>query len=252
MIDFHSHILPGLDDGIATFDEALVTVREAKKAGFDKIIATTHYYTGDNFIANEEERKTILEKLNENISGIEIILGNEIYINGHIDELIQNKDASTINNSKYILFEIPLQGEYQNLKNVIFDLISKGYKLILAHPERYKIFQEDPRKLEEIVDLGVYLQANYLSIIGFYGKDAQRTVELLYKHDMISFIGTDVHKANRYYSKVGASIDKIVSIIGDEKFEELSSVNPEAVIRNEEIDIADYFPIEKGLFGKYK
>lgn len=252
MIDFHSHILPGLDDGIATFDEALVTVREAKKAGFDKIIATTHYYTGDNFIANEEERKTVLEKLNENISGIEIILGNEIYINGHIDELIQNRDASTINNSKYILFEIPLQGEYQNLKNVIFDLISKGYKLILAHPERYKIFQEDPRKLEEIVDLGVYLQANYLSIIGFYGKDAQRTVELLYKHDMISFIGTDVHKANRYYSKVGASIDKIVSIIGDEKFEELSSVNPEAVIRNEEIDIADYFPIEKGLFGKYK
>lgn len=252
MIDFHSHILPGLDDGIATFDEALVTVREAKKAGFDKIIATTHYYTGDNFIANEEERKTILEKLNENISGIEIILGNEIYINGHIDELIQNKDASTINNSKYILFEIPLQGEYQNLKNVIFDLISKGYKLILAHPERYKIFQEDPRKLEEIVDLGVYLQANYLSIIGFYGKDAQRTVELLYKHDMISFIGTDVHKANRYYSKVGASIDKIVSIIGDEKFEELSNLNPEAVIKNEDIDIADYFPIEKGLFGKYK
>lgn len=252
MIDFHSHILPGLDDGIATFDEALVTVREAKKAGFDKIIATTHYYTGDNFIANEEERKTVLEKLNENISGIEIILGNEIYINGHIDELIQNRDASTINNSKYILFEIPLQGEYQNLKNVIFDLISKGYKLILAHPERYKIFQEDPRKLEEIVDLGVYLQANYLSIIGFYGKDAQRTVELLYKHDMISFIGTDVHKANRYYSKVGASIDKIISIIGDEKFEELSNLNPEAVIKNEDIDIADYFPIEKGLFGKYK
>lgn len=252
MIDFHSHVLPGLDDGIATLDEALITVREAKKAGFKKIIATTHYYTGDNFIANEEERKNILGKLNENVSGIEIILGNEIYINGHIDELLKNKDASTINDSKYILFEIPLQGEYHNLKNVIFDLISKGYKLILAHPERYKIFQEDPRKLEEILDLGVYLQANYLSIIGFYGKDAQHTVELLYKHDMISFIGTDVHKANRYYSKVGGAIDKIISIIGEDKFEELSNLNPEAVIKNEDIDIADYFPIEKGLFGKYK
>lgn len=252
MIDFHSHILPGLDDGIATFDEALATIREAKKAGFNKIIATTHYYSGDNFIANEEERKSALQKLNESVSGIEIVLGNEIYVNGHIDELIKNKEASTINNSKYILFEIPLQGEYHNLKNVIFDLISKGYKLVLAHPERYKIFQEDPRRLEEIIDLGVYLQANYLSILGFYGKDAERTVELLYKHDMISFIGTDVHKANRYYPKVSDAANKIVSIIGEEKFEELSNLNPEAVINNEDVDVAEYFSIEKGLFGKYK
>lgn len=252
MIDFHSHILAGLDDGIATFDEALVTVREARKAGFNKIIATTHYYSDYNFKANEEERTIALKKLNDNIAGVEVFLGNEIYVNGHIDELIQNKYASTINNSKYVLFEIPLYDEYPELKNVILDLISRGYKLVLAHPERYRIFQEDPRRLEELIDLGVYLQANYLSILGFYGKEAKNIVELLYKHDMISFLGTDVHKANRYYPKVADAIEKIVSIIGEEKFEELSTLNPEAVLENNEIDIVDYFPIEKNFFGKYK
>lgn len=252
MIDFHAHILAGLDDGIVTFDEAIATVKEAKKAGFDKIIATTHYCSEDNYLASEEERREVLDRLNENISGLEVVLGNEIYVNGHIDELIKSKEASTINGSKYILFELPLQHEYPELRNVILDLLSKGYKLVLAHPERYKVFQEDPRKLEEIIDLGVYLQANYLSILGLYGKEAQRTVSLLYKHDMISFLGSDVHQAKMYYPRIGEARDKIVSIIGEESFELLSELNPKAVIENEDLDVVEYFPIEKNLFGKYK
>lgn len=252
MIDFHSHILAGLDDGIATFNESLITIREARKAGFNKIVATTHYYIDDNFVANEEERNKALKELNDSITGVQVFLGNEIYVNGYIDDLIKNKKASTINNSKYILFEIPLYDDYLELKNVILDLISKGYKLILAHPERYKIFQEDPRKLQELIDLGVYLQANYLSILGLYGKEAKYIVELLYKHDMISFLGTDVHKANRYYPRVAEAIEKIISIIGEDRFEELSTLNPEAVLEDNEIDTVEYFPIEKNFFGKYK
>lgn len=252
MIDFHTHILPGLDDGVATLDEAISTIKEAQKAGFDKLIATTHYYSDYNYLSNEQERIEVLNKLNENIFGLEIVLGNEIYVNSHMDELIENAEASTINGSKYILFEIPLYDEYVELKNVILNLLSKGYKLVLAHPERYKVFQENPCRIEEIIDLGVFLQANYLSILGLYGKEAKRTVELLYKHDMISFLGTDVHQSNMYYPKVHEAIKKIVSIVGEERFKELSFLNPMSVLENRDIDECEYFPIEKNLFGKYK
>lgn len=252
MIDVHSHILEGLDDGVDSFEEALCVVKEAKKVGFTKIISTTHYFPDKKYLANEDVRKHVLQKLKENVDDVEIVLGSEIFVNGHIDELIKNGEASTINGSRYILFEIPLYGEYSDLKNVILNLLSNGYKLILAHPERYEVFQDDPRRLEDLIDLGVYLQANYLSIIGFYGKQAQKLVTLMLKHNMISFLGSDVHQSNRFYPNINEAIEKIVLLIGEEKFEELSEFNPMAVINNDDIECEDYISIEKNLFGKYK
>lgn len=250
MIDFHSHILPGLDDGLVSMEETLEIAREARKAGFEKIIATTHY--SNRYVADEKERTKLLNKINKEVDDIELVLGSEIYINHHVDDLIKENKASTINKSKYILFEMPLREGYPDLKNVIIDLISKGYYLIFAHPERYSDFQEDPRLLEEFIDLGVYLQANYLSILGFYGKDAQKTVELLFKHDMISFLGTDVHEPGTYYPKIKTAKEKIISLIGEERFEELSDLNPREVLKNNQIETAYYQPITKNMFGKYK
>lgn len=252
MIDVHSHILEGLDDGVDSFEEALCVVNEAKEAGFTKIISTTHYFPDKKYVANEEVRRQALQKLRDNVDDIEIILGNEIFVNDHIDELIKNREASTINGSRYILFEIPLYDEYSDLKNVILNLLSNGYRLILAHPERYAIFQEDPRRIEEIIDLGVYLQSNYLSITGFYGKEAQKLVNLMLKHDMVSFLGSDVHQSKRFYPYVCDAVNKIVDIIGERRFNELSKSNIEAVINDEEIEFADYTHIEKNIFGKYK
>lgn len=252
MIDFHSHILEGLDDGVVSFEEALAVVKEARKAGFTKIISTTHYFPDKKYVANEEVRKQVLDRLSSSVSGVEFVLGSEIFINGYIDELIRNKEASTINGSKYILFELPFYDEYGEFRNEVFNLISKGYNLILAHPERYSFFQEDPQKLEEVIDLGVYLQANYLSILGFYGKEAQKLVTLMFKHDMVSFLGSDVHQPKRFYPYVCDAVDKIVSLVGKQKFKELSEANIEAVIHDEDIEIADYTHIEKNIFGKYK
>lgn len=252
MIDFHSHILEGLDDGVINLEEAVSVIDEARKVGFTKIISTTHYFPDKKYVANEDERKRLLQELVNNTRGVELVLGSEIFINAHIDELIKNGEASTINSSKYILFEIPLYDDYSDLKNVILDLISNGYRLILAHPERYKIFQEDPRRLEEILDLGVYFQTNYLSITGGYGKEAQKLVTLMYNHDMVSFLGSDVHQSKRFYPNIPDAIDKIVTLIGEERFVELSKFNPESVINNEDIELADYTHIEKSLFGKYR
>lgn len=250
MIDFHSHILPGLDDGIQTFEESVELIKEAKNAGFEKIICTTH--NSGYFTATEEERIQKIHELEKENLGVELILGSEIYSRSNIAELIEEKEASTINNTKYILFEIPLHKEYPELKNVVFNLISKGYKLILAHPERYSTFQKNPKELEDIINLGVYLQANYMSIEGFYGKEAKKLVELLYKHNMITFLGTDAHCTGAYYCDVPKVSKKIIEIVGERKFEEMSNSNIQLVLEDKEVELADYTPIEKTFLGKYK
>lgn len=140
MIDFHSHILPGLDDGIQSFEESVEVIKEAKEAGFEKIICTTH--NSGQFTSTEEERLEKIHELENEELGVELILGSEIYSRTNIAELIEEKEASTINGTRYILFEIPLHKNYPELKNIVIDLVSKGYKLVLAHPERYIAFQK--------------------------------------------------------------------------------------------------------------
>lgn len=252
MIDFHSHILPGIDDGLANIEDSIQTIEEAKKAGFDTIIATTHYSIPDEYVVEEKIRIELLDELQSKVKDVKIILGNEIYINGMIDMLIEEKKISTINNTKYILFELPLVNEYPELKNIVLNLMSQGYKLILAHPERYTMMQQNPKQLEELIDMGVYLQANFLSILGFYGKEAKKTVELLFRHGMISFLGTDVHRKEIYYPNVEEAKKQIIEIIGQAEFDKISELNPKRAIENEKVDLAEYSQIKKNFLGKFK
>lgn len=249
MIDVHSHILPEIDDGSSSYEESIEILKEAKEAGFDEIISTSHYYLNE-YTTNEEKRKELLKKLSEDKNNnVNLHLGSEIYICSNIAELIEQNEASTMNGSKYVLFEIHLRGECPELKNVIIDLQSKGYKLILAHPERYEIFQKNPTRVEEILELGVYLQSNFLSIIGEYGKAAQKTVELFLKHDMISFLGTDVHREKRYFPRVKNASEKIIDIIGKDSFDILTNENPKLLLEDKEIENVEYTKINKTLFG---
>lgn len=250
MIDFHAHILPGLDDGIQTMDDAVKVLKEAKKAGFKKIICTTHY--SNYYTENEETRKNKLKELQEKTSGIELVIGNEVYARTDIDKIFGKGEASTLNNSKYVLYEMPLHKEYPKYQNLVIDLISAGYKPVLAHPERYVIIQEDPKKIEELLDLGVYLQSNFMSIEGLYGSKCKKTVELLLKHNMISFLGTDVHSTKAFYPHIQSASKKIIKIIGEEDFNKITNINPEKVCKNEEIEFPDWSSIEKGFLGGYR
>ena len=100
MIDFHSHILPGLDDGIQNFEESVEVIKEAKEAGFEKIICTTH--NSGYFTATEDERIAKIQELEQQELGVELILGSEIYARTSMAELIEEREASTINDTKYI------------------------------------------------------------------------------------------------------------------------------------------------------
>ena len=235
MIDFHSHILPGIDDGSRNLEQSIAMVNEAKKAGFTKIISTSHYME-NYYECNERDRRQLLKKVQENVQGIELILGNEIYITNNIIELLQNGQASSINGTKYVLFEFPLiTTRPMNDKEVIYRLVENGYIPIIAHPERYPFIQENPDYLFELEEMGALFQANYGSIIGMYGLKAKKTLKILLKNNLISFFGSDVHRPEQVYNKMPKIIKKLKKIISNEEFEEFTEINPEKVLKNENI-----------------
>ena len=250
MIDFHTHILPGIDDGSRNIEETITLLNEAEENGFDKIILTPHYLE-DTYEVNEENRSTLLNKLKECIpeSKLELYLANEIYVTHNMLDLLKEREASTINNTRYILFELPMIRNISNLKNIIYGLLENKYIPVIAHPERYKYVQENPNMLLDLINLGVLFQSNFGSLVGIYGNDAKKTVKLLLKANMIHFMGSDVHRANTIYAQMDKIMKELRKTISNEKIEEITEINPSLVLQDKEIPIEEPQKIKKfGLF----
>lgn len=252
MIDFHSHIIPEIDDGSRSIEETMLLLSEAKKAGFTKIISTSHYMN-DRFEFDEANRKILLEaiKMGANNLGIdiELRLGSEIYATYDVVELLKEHQASTIDGTNYVLMELPMQSELPNLKNIIYNLLGNGYKPIIAHPERYEYVKEDPNWLIEYIELGVLFQSNYASILGWYGKTAQNTVKKLLKNNMIHFLGSDVHRAKTVYKEMPTILEELEKVVDSEILEELTTTNASLVLQNKPIYVEVPNKIKKGFWG---
>ena len=235
MIDFHSHIIPNIDDGSKSMERTLEIIEEAKEAGFTDIISTSHYIEG-SYECTEEERSGLLDEIRTKVNGIELHLGSEVFFSENMVELLNAKKASTINNSRYVLFEFPLNNKPMYEDEIVYALRKNNFIPIIAHPERYSYVQENIDFVRELADIGALFQANYGSIVGIYGSKAKKTVKKLLKEDLITFLGSDVHRTNQVYPFVPKAIKKIKKIISDEKFEELSEINPRKVLNNEKIE----------------
>lgn len=249
MIDFHSHILPNIDDGSINMEETINLINEAYQVGFTGIVCSSHYIQGYyECDCNEREKllKTVEDKIvkkelnQENdkkliTENLNLYLASEIYITPEIIELIENKKASTINNTKYVLFELPMNSKPLFAKEIVYKLIQCGYKPIIAHPERYSYVKEDIDYVEELKNMGALFQSNYGSVIGMYGNSAKRTVKQLLKKDLVSFMGSDVHRVGQIYYQIPKIIKKMSKIISTNQIENITKLNAKKVINNEEI-----------------
>ena len=205
MIDIHSHIMFGIDDGSKNIDISMDILRDAYMNGVTDIILTPHYIEDSKYTCNNKDKEKILKKLQYELKkekiNLKLYIGNEIFINENISTLIKNGEIAPLNNSKYILVELPMGRMYNNTKSIFFELIREGYIVILAHPERYRYMSKYEEKLEELIEMGVLLQGNYRSLFGYYGKDAKKALQKLIKQKKISFLGSDIHKNDGYNLK---------------------------------------------------
>lgn len=234
MIDIHSHILPGIDDGARNIEESMQIIREAKQAGFDAIISTSHYIEA-SYDSSKSQRQELIKELKKNEDILKIYNGAEAYISDNFLELIKEDILPTLNDSRYLLFELPMRNQALNLNEVIYELVANDYVPIIAHPERYSYIQDNPKIVFDLIDRGALFQCNYGSIIGNYGIKTKRTLKKLLKNDAVHFFGSDVHRPNSVYKQMDVIKSKLIKIIGEEKFNELSTINPDKVIKNKEI-----------------
>ena len=234
MTDIHNHLLFGIDDGSKTIEESIDVLKDMKKCGYDNIILTPHYIKDSKY---NNPRKDNLRRMNElqealNNEGIDIklYLGNEIFIDEDIYELLIREEMSSLNGTNYLLIELPMNGEYDEYKEIFSDLIKKGYNIILAHPERYLSFQKDFNRIYELEKIGVYFQSNLDSIIGGYGEHAEKTIKRLLKEKKIAFLGTDIHHKKHDYTKWQKAKTIALKYITEREFDILTDRNPSQLI----------------------
>ena len=158
MIDMHSHFLPQIDDGSRSVEETFQMIKEASKAGFTAIVSTSHYIE-NTYDFNKEERREIINAISSNLSkenvDIKLYNGAEVYIDADITGKIKDGIIPKINNSKYLLMELPMQNQMLSADDIIHNLLSNNIIPIIAHPERYKYVQENPNVLISYIEKGV-------------------------------------------------------------------------------------------------
>lgn len=241
MIDMHCHIVPFTDDGAKDLESSIAMGKAAQEAGYNAVIATSHYIIHD-IENNYTEFRNNIEKLNEvykeNGIDVKVYNGNEIFFTNDITGLLKDKKVSSLADSKYVLFEFPLFNQIipMNAYDEINELQNAGYIPILAHPERYLFVQKDVNSLIPLIEAGVLLQSNVASAYGKYGRKAQKILKVMLKRGMVHFLATDSHNTHTY-EKNDLATKKIKKWNKDDERLNVILSNSEKIIKNEKIDI---------------
>jgi len=242
VIDIHSHILPGLDDGAQTWEEALQMARMAVADGIRIMVASPHLFQNrvvDSGAINKKE--TILkiieqfkQKLAEEEIALEIVPGCDIPLCFELTQLLDDDLVLTINDSKrYLLLELPDTSFPPATEQVCFRLQSKGLTPIITHPERNFIIQEMPEKLARLLDLGCLVQVTGCSLLGVFGRRVAKFTRMLAKKGYIHIVATDAHDTRRRPPLLSAAVDALVAQIGAEQARAMVTTIPGKIVRGE-------------------
>ncbi|WPU93899.1 CpsB/CapC family capsule biosynthesis tyrosine phosphatase [Mucilaginibacter sabulilitoris] len=193
MVDMHSHVLPGIDDGAKTPQDSIVLIRKMMELGIKKIIATPHvmidFYRNTPETINNALEILKAELVKENID-IPVEAAAEHYFDETFEARVNDGKLITMGDN-YALFEFSFINQPPNAISVIQTMNDMGYKPILAHPERYPYMDID--QFKNLHNWGCNFQLNTISLTGYYGKEAKRLAESLIDNQLIDFISSDMH-----------------------------------------------------------
>lgn len=239
MIDIHSHILPGIDDGSPDMETSIRMAEIAASEGIKEMVATPHFIPKDKEIDKVQVMKKV-DELNRFIRqntdiDITVYPGEEVFLSPEIPDLFsQGKLVTLFDGGKYLLVELPMMSIPPYTKDIIYSLNLKGVKTIIAHPERNREVDRDIEKLKELVDLGALVQVNSLSFYGVFGKDAKNTAWKIIENGLAQFIATDCHTARARSPR----FLKMQEMLPAGLIDLLMRQNPEKVRAGQEIEVS--------------
>jgi protein-tyrosine phosphatase len=193
--DMHSHLIPGIDDGARTIGDSLALARRMHELGYKKLITTPHIQH-DYYKNTPEIILSGLEKFREALKADDIPIETEAAAEYLLDdgfETLAEQGKLLSFGDKYILVELSYFNPNPNLKSIVFNLQIDGYKVILAHPERYTYWFDSFNKFSDLKELGVLLQLNLVSLANFYPDPIKKFAEKLITNNLIDLVGSDMH-----------------------------------------------------------
>ncbi len=198
----HCHLIPQVDDGSKCMEESLECLKTLKAVGYSKVIITPHFQH-PRFPNDEDD---ITRRYNE-VKSQAVAAGIDIDLTGIAGEYrIDNGFAQRLEHprflqigGKYVLVEFSLHQQMPGCDQFIFELQTKGYDVILAHPERYPYLTVGSSRMEQLKNQGVLFQSNILSLGGFYGEEPRRRAYAMIESGLVELLGTDTH--NTLYAK---------------------------------------------------
>ena len=240
MIDIHSHILPGIDDGPKDMATSLDMAKLYVDNGIEKVVATPHYIEGTRHTVHPDIIRSAVESINIELEKYNIPLlvypGNEIYVRENTLKTIVNDEVLSLNDSDFVLIEFPMNDKFPSFaEEIIYDLRLKGLKPIISHPERCLEIIEDPNKLHSFIEIGALAQLNLPSLSGEYGQDIKRTAIKLIQHNMIHFLGTDAHSNKDRTPDISKALEVLRDYVSQVELEKLRKINPKLLLENKEI-----------------
>ena len=240
MIDFHNHILPGVDDGAKTMQESIEMLKYAESQGITDVVNTVHFQhprmldKNTNFKYISSVKNDLIQELDKNQIKINIHLGAEVFFNFNLLEISDNPIV-TFCNGNYMLIEFQPLMFPKGFEKHLYDLKLSGVTPIIAHPERYKPIQENYKILEGLINSGCLMQVDAGSILGHFGKKCKYVSEQIIRKNMVHIIGSDAHGSGRRNFCLKEVIDLLTKKINSDTLDVMIASNPKKVILGQEI-----------------
>ena len=214
--DMHSHLIPGIDDGAKTAEESISLIRRFAALGYRKLITTPHV---NSRFRNTPEiilggMASLQQALTAEHIDIEVMAAAEYQIEDGFDKLMKEGHFLTFGEN-YLLIELSYFVPHPALSEIIYELQSAGYNLILAHAERYAYWHHNLKMPESLIDRDVHLQVNLSSLSGSYGHEVRQMARTLISRGWVEFAGSDVHNQAYMDNFIKGACDKYsIQLIG--------------------------------------
>lgn len=194
--DIHSHVVPGIDDGSPSVERSVELVQRMMGWGLEKLIVTPHV-TQDTFENTPDIISGAYSELQEGLRQAGIEIDMDYSAEYRVDEMfVEQLEEGIVRrlHGNFLLVENSYIQEAYNLDQILFQISMKGFRPILAHPERYIYYYDKRQRYDELHGNGILFQVNLLSLAGYYGKEPKKIAEMLIEKDYVDFVGTDLHR----------------------------------------------------------
>jgi len=257
MLDIHSHILPGIDDGARNIGHSLEMARKYVQAGYTRVIATPHAVPEDRGVKFARSIALHVENLNailkEDHVDLTVLPGMEITLCPEVPAMLDKSEVIPLAGGSYVLIEPPFQRLPMHWEQILFEVVDRGFRILIAHPERCAQLSAQPALVEWLLDTGALLQVNWTSLTGHHGQTARKTARRLLLAGAVHCLATDSHDTReRGAAIVRRSAEELAGLVGRQNLALLSVENPARVLNGSPMKNMDMggLPRQPGRGGR--